>query len=178
MSSSPNVAVSDCDPTKSHVALPPFPTTLENTNTSAISSCTISASIPIIQDPPRKRVAKKDARSFIWRYFELYKDAKSKHLAYCTLCKQDVNYTAAKSPGMLTQHMRTRHRTVYDAMLEEEEAKKLRAIGDDKEKVLVQSSIEKFSDMTSKFEKKIVRWLIQLTSLYKHLNTLPFENCA
>jgi hypothetical protein len=55
---------------------------------------------------------------------------------------------------MLTQHMRTRHRTVYDAMLEEEEAKKLRAIGDDKEKVLVQSSIDKFSDMTSKFEKK------------------------
>jgi hypothetical protein len=162
MSSSPNVAASDCDPMEPQVALPPFPTTFENTNTSAISSCTISASIPIMQDPPpRKRVAKKDARSLIWRYFELYKDAKSKHLAFCTLCKQDVNYTAAKSPGMLTRHVRTRHRTVYDAMLEEEEAKKLRAVGDDKEKVLVQSSIEKFSDMTSNFEKKLVSWLIQ-----------------
>jgi hypothetical protein len=162
MSSSPNVAVLlDCDPMEPHVALPPFPTTLENTNTSAISSCNISASIPIMQDPPRKRVAKKDARSLIWTHFELYKDAKSKHLAFCTLCKQHVNYTAAKSPVMLTQHVRTRHRTVYDAMLKEEEAKKLRAVGDDKEKVLVQSSIEKFSDMTSKFEKKLVRWLIK-----------------
>jgi hypothetical protein len=122
------------NPTESHVELPPFPASFESTL--ATSSCTISASIPIIQDPPRKRVTIKDARSKIWRYFEVYKDPKARHLAYCLLCKQDVNCTEPKSLRMLTRHARTRHRTLYDGILKEEEAKKLHAGGSD-EKVLV-----------------------------------------
>jgi hypothetical protein len=88
-------------PIVSDIEIQPFPVALDNA--SATSSCTLSVSIPIAQDPPRKRVAKQDARLTIWRYFEVYKDPKFKHITFCLLCKQDVNYTAAKSPGMLTR---------------------------------------------------------------------------
>jgi hypothetical protein len=64
MSLSSAIAALDCQSLSNlplNVELPPFPSGFEST--SAKSSCTISASIPIIQDLPRKRVTQKDARS-------------------------------------------------------------------------------------------------------------------
>jgi hypothetical protein len=52
------------------------------------------------------RYSNKNGKSSIWNYFEVYHDKKLRHLAYCILCHEDINYSHAKSTGMLTRHMR------------------------------------------------------------------------
>jgi hypothetical protein len=73
----------------------------------------------------RKRFAKKNSKAGVWKFFEVYSDKALRHLAYCTICQADVNYTLTRSTGMLTRHMRSKHRREYDDMLKEALTKNL-----------------------------------------------------
>ncbi len=50
----------------------------------------------------KKRVAERNAKSGIWKFFEIYKDPKIQNLAFCLLCKTNINYTFTLSTGILT----------------------------------------------------------------------------
>jgi hypothetical protein len=84
-------------------------------------------------------------------------------LAYCLLCKKDINYTFTIITGMLTRHIRSKHRFEYQAMLEEEISKKVHsdaASKPDDTKEL--SCIDGFVDVTSGFDRKLTEsqsWL-------------------
>ncbi len=111
----------------------------------------------------RRRDNKRNAKSGIWQFFEIYRDRKFQNLAFCLLCKKDVNYSTTMSTGMLTRHVRTKHRSDYQAMLEADMAKKFRAdtasdLGSD---VKVQSCIDKFVEFNSSFEAKLTHWIVQ-----------------
>jgi len=101
----------------------------------------------------RKRSIKRNAKSWIWQFFEVYHDQKFQNLAFCLLCQQDVNYSKTMSTGMLTRHVRTKHRCHYKAMLESEITKKFRA--DAESNVKVQSCIDKYVEFNSSFEAKL-----------------------
>jgi hypothetical protein len=58
----------------------------------------------------KRRSAKRNAKSGIWQFFEIYNNSKFHNLAYCLLCKADVNSSTTMSTGMLTRHARTKHR--------------------------------------------------------------------
>jgi hypothetical protein len=45
---------------------------------------------------------------------------------YCKIRQGDINYTFMMSTGMLTRHMRSKHRKEYQAVLEEVAVKKLK----------------------------------------------------
>ncbi len=62
----------------------------------------------------RKR---KQGASYVWQYFDVYTSKVKHHLAYCHVCKADVNCTISKSTGMLTCHMRVEHREIYEQHL-------------------------------------------------------------
>ncbi len=111
----------------------------------------------------KRRSAKRNAKSGIWQFFEIYKDLKLHNLAYCLLCKVDVNYSTTMSTGMLTRHVRTKYRNEYQNMLEEEISKKLRAdpASNSVGNVKVQSSIEKYVEFNSTFEAKLTHWIVQ-----------------
>jgi len=51
------------------------------------------------------RYNNRNAKSSVWKFFQIYHDKKLRHLAYCQICKVDVNYTNSKSTGMLTRHL-------------------------------------------------------------------------
>jgi hypothetical protein len=67
------------------------------------------------------------------------------------------------STGILTRHVRIKHRALLDEMLEEEMAKILKnetsseSLGSSK----VQSSIESFVEYASSFERTIMFWIVQ-----------------
>lgn len=121
------------------------------------------------------RYKNKNAKSSIWNYFEVYHDKKLRHLAYCILCHNDVNYTTSKSTGMLTRHLRRQHRNEFQAMVECEVKQKLECSKknldsssncssitltvDDSDKV--QSSIKSFVKFTPSFEHKLLDWIIE-----------------
>jgi hypothetical protein len=88
-----------------------------------LAPCITLPSIPSFQE--RKHFAKKNAKAGVWKFFEVDSDKALRHLAYCTICQADVNYTLTRSTGMLTRHMRSKHRREYDDMLEEALAKNL-----------------------------------------------------
>jgi hypothetical protein len=73
----------------------------------------------------RKHFAKKNAKAGVWKFFKVYSDKALWHMAYCTICQADVNYTLTMSTIMLTRHMRSKHHKEYDDMLEEMAVKKL-----------------------------------------------------
>ncbi len=110
----------------------------------------------------KKRASKRNTKSGIWKFFEIYKDPKIQNMAFCLLCKKDVNYTFTMSTGMLTRHIRSKHRFEYQAMLEEEISKKSRPNTASKSNdVKVQSSIDKFVEVCSGFDKTLTDWVIQ-----------------
>jgi hypothetical protein len=86
-------------------------------------------------------------------------------MAFCLLCKADVNYSTTMSTGMLTRHVRTKHRSDYQSMLELEMAKKFR--GDELGNVKVQSCIDKYVEFNASFVMKLTRWIVQT---YQPLN--------
>jgi hypothetical protein len=100
----------------------------ENTTADAESplfSCASSVTLPRFPSIlERKLYAKKNAKAGVWKFFEVYSDKALRHMAYCTICQADVNYTLTMSTGMLTRHTRSKHRREYEAMLEEEAFKK------------------------------------------------------
>jgi hypothetical protein len=53
----------------------------------------------------KARKNKKNARSEVWKYFEVFKDTAYKSWTYCSLCKSKVYYTDTMSTGMLTRHL-------------------------------------------------------------------------
>jgi len=83
---------------------------------------TADEGIPASRVALRKRGTKRNAKSGIWKYFEVYKERKFSHLAFCKLCNSDINYTISMSTGMLTRHMRVRHRINYEEYLDKEMA--------------------------------------------------------
>jgi hypothetical protein len=66
---------------------------------------------------------------------------------------------------MLTRHVRTKHRSDYQSILELEMVKKFR--GDELGNVKVQSCIDKYVEFNTSFETKLTRWIVQT---YQPLN--------
>jgi hypothetical protein len=67
----------------------------------------------------KKLYAKRNAKAGVWKFFEVYSDKALRHMAYCKICQGYVIYTLTMGTGMLTQHMQSKHRKEYEAMLEE-----------------------------------------------------------
>jgi len=114
------------------------------------------------------RYSNKNGKSIIWNYFEVYHDKNLRHLAYCILCHEDINYTKSKSTGMPTRHMRRKHRKDYELMIEEEVKKE-----NDFEQLKLgrpsistnihgcgktQSSMQSFIKVPPSFENKLLDW--------------------
>jgi hypothetical protein len=74
--------------------------------------------LEILEPSCKKRQSKQNAKSGVWKFFQVHKDWKLQQLAFCKLCDKDVNYTVTKSTGMLTRHVRVKHSELYDGMLE------------------------------------------------------------
>jgi hypothetical protein len=107
----------------------------------------------------RKRSKKRNAKSGIWHFFEVYHDPKFQNLAFCLLCQQDVNYSKTMSTGILTRHVRKKHQCNYKAMLESEITKKFRANAESN--VKLQWCIDKYAEFNSFFDAKLTRWIVQ-----------------
>jgi len=79
---------------------------------------TADEGIPASRAALSNRGTKSNAKSEIWKYFEVFKERKFahqfSHLAFCKLCNGDINYTISMSIGMLTRHMRVRHMSDYE----------------------------------------------------------------
>jgi len=109
---------------------------------------------------------KKNAKSAIWKFFEIYSDKHLKHLAHCKICNEDINYTLTMSTGMLTRHLSRKHREEYAEMLEQDALSKVQAsscsmISSLDVAVKVQSSIESYVKFGPAFEMKLLDWIIQ-----------------
>jgi hypothetical protein len=104
----------------------------------------------------RKR---KQGASYVWQYFDVYTSKVKHHLAYCHLCKADVNYTISKSTGMLTCHMRVKHREIYEQHLLME-TKKQKTGEEDNE--LKQTNISRYVHHAPTFEKCCIDWIIAM----------------
>jgi hypothetical protein len=50
----------------------------------------------------KESVTKRNAKSGIWKFFEIHEGPEMKDLAFCLLCKKDINYTFTMGTGMLT----------------------------------------------------------------------------
>ncbi len=74
----------------------------------------------------KARKNKKNARSEVWKYFEVFKDPAYKSWTYCSLCKSEVYYTDTMSTGMLTRHLWQYHKVEYNNVLASEVSKKAR----------------------------------------------------
>jgi hypothetical protein len=114
---------------------------------------TADEGIPASGAALRKRWTKRNAKSGIWKYFEVYNERKFAHLAFCKLCNSDISYTISMSTGMLTRHMRVRHKSDYEEYLDEEMAKKFRNDADS-DNSKVQLSLDSFVKHGPSFEKK------------------------
>jgi hypothetical protein len=124
----------------------------------------------VLQGPTHKklRYTNKNAKSSVWNYFEVYHDNEQQHLAHCIICQQDVNYTKAKSTGMLTRHLRRKHRTEFDMMVDEEATRRLQQSSSSlspgftlvPESGKVQGTITSFVKFTPSFEKKLLEWVV------------------
>jgi hypothetical protein len=106
------------------------------------------------------KASKKRGRSAIWKYFQVYKEAKFKQ----------VNYTDTMSTGMLLRHLRKCHRTEYNSVLEQDVEKK--------EKVQktseCQAKISGFVAYLSSFEKAYMHWVIQTYQPLSSCTNLAF----
>jgi hypothetical protein len=103
-----------------------------------------------------KRGTKRNAKSGIWKYFEVYQERTFAHLAFCKLCNSDINYTISMSTGMLTWHM-----SEYEEYLDKDMAKKLRNDADS-DNSKVQLSLDSFVKHGPSFEKKSFSWIVQI----------------
>jgi hypothetical protein len=126
----------------------------------------------------RKHYVKKNARAGVWNFFEVCSNKALWHIAYCTICQVNVNYTLTMSTGMLTRHMRSKHWREYEAMLEEEAFKKIDAnynsscVSTQDLTDKLQCSIENFVEFSPMFEKNRLLGLLILTNLCMFLSIL------
>jgi hypothetical protein len=65
-------------------------------------------------------MAKKNARSEVWKHFQVFKERLYKSWTFCIHCNRNVFYTDTMSTGMLIWHLRKHHRDQYDAFIEVE----------------------------------------------------------
>jgi hypothetical protein len=72
----------------------------------------------------KKQMSKKNDRSNIWKYFDVFAGSQYKDYAFCTLCQSEVYYTMTMSTGMHTSHLKKFHREEYNAMVKSQTAKK------------------------------------------------------
>jgi hypothetical protein len=88
----------------------------------------------------KKRVSKKNGRSDIWKYFDVFAGSQYKDYAFCTVCQSEVYYTMTMSTCMLTRHLKKFHREEYNSMVELQTTKKHKVDSVD----LSQVSLSKF----------------------------------
>jgi hypothetical protein len=79
------------------------------------------------QEPSQKTkkktlIAKKNGTSDLWKHFKVYKEIEFKDLT-------EIKYTTSMSTGMLSRHLRNKHRKIYDSTIEEDIAKKKQKLG-------------------------------------------------
>jgi hypothetical protein len=106
------------------------------------SSTLLPPSLPpwcICPNETNAKASKRCGRSAVWKYFQVYKEAKFKAWTFCTLCSKQVNCTDTMSTGMLLRHLRKCHRTKYDLVLklDVENRKKIQKTSECQAKILV-----------------------------------------
>ena len=104
----------------------------------------------------KKRISKKNGRSDIWKYFDVFAGKQYKDYAFCTLCQSEVYYTMTMSTGMLTRHLKKFHREEYNSMVELQTTKKHKVDSVD----LSQVSLSKFLVGAPSFEGALLTWMI------------------
>lgn len=105
----------------------------------------------------KARKNKKNARSEVWKYFEVFKDPAYKSWTYCSLCKSEVYYTDTMSTGMLTRHLRQYHKVEYNNVLASEVSKKARTEAGKEE----QPKISTFVTYTPSYEKCFLDFVVE-----------------
>ncbi len=102
------------------------------------------------------KASKKCGRSDIWKYFQVYKEAKFKAWTFCTLCSKQVNYTDTMSTGVLLRYLQKCHRKEYDLVLklDVEKKKKIQKTSE------TQAKISGFVAYFPSFEKAYTHWVI------------------
>jgi len=104
----------------------------------------------------KKRVSKKNGRSDIWKYFDVFAGSQYKDYAFCAVCQSEVYYTMTMSTGMLTRHLKKFHREEYNSMVELQTTKKHKVDSVD----LSQVSLSKFLVGAPSFEGALLTWMI------------------
>jgi hypothetical protein len=55
--------------------------------------------------PSKARMTKKNARSEVWKHFQVFKERLYKSWTFCIHCNRNVFYTDTMSTGMLIRHL-------------------------------------------------------------------------
>ena len=121
--------------------------------------------------PEKIRRPKSNAKSSIWNYFEVYTAKAFKDLAVCMICDADVYYSDSMSTTMLQRHLRGKHRSVFDTLVEEDVKKKLKTEADSI--AVQQTSLKSFVTVCPSFEKAYLKWLIDT---YQPIKSCEYES--
>jgi len=120
------------------------------------------------------KASKKGGRSIIWKYFQVYKEAKFKAWTFCTLCSKQVNYTDTMSTGILLRHLQKCHKQEYGSVVEKDLERKAK----DKSTSGSQSKISGFIAYFPSFEKAYTNWVIQTYQPLSSCENPAFVPCA
>ena len=104
-------------------------------------------------------ITKSSRKSGIWQHFQMYKEKEHRHLAYCLLCMQDVNYTMTKSIGMLQCHLKRKNWAEHDKDAVESAEKRL--VDEVSTTSSSQLCIRSFVTTCPSFEKSLVKWIVK-----------------
>jgi hypothetical protein len=129
-------------------------------------------------DSPKKSITKKHARSDVWRYFQVFKEAKYKAWTYCMLCDKDVHYTEMMSTRMLIRHLWKHHRKEYDMVMELEMTKMQKVQENALKGKQGQTKVTSFVTYFPTFEKVLIDWMIQTYQPISSCENRAFKPCA
>jgi hypothetical protein len=123
--------------------------------------------------PVKIRKPKSNAKSSIWNYFEVYTAKAFKDLAVCLICDAEVYYSDSMSTTMLQRHLRGKHRSAFDTLVEEDVKKKLKRESTSASLAIQQTSVKKFVTVCPSFEKAYLKWLIDT---YQPISSCEYDS--
>jgi len=111
--------------------------------------------------PSKARMTKKNARSEVWKHFQVFKERLYKSWTFCIHCNRNVFYTDTMSTGMLIRHLRKHHRDQYDAFIEVEVEKEKKEEKKRKTTASGQKKVTGFMSYFPNHEKALINWVIK-----------------
>lgn len=107
---------------------------------------------------PTKRARDGKVKSWVWEYFQ--RNDNDSIYCLCRLCNLKVNYSAAKSTGALSRHLKKAHKSVWEKRLcEKTELSLSSSVATISSSTT--SSIRPFINNFPDFEKCVTRWMIE-----------------